>query len=58
MRDTEKQNRLRQRQKGKQASCREPEVGLDPGTAGSLPELKADAELLRHSGIPLKYFRW
>ena len=35
MRDTE-----RERQREKQAPCREPEVGLDPGTLGSCPGLK------------------
>ena len=36
----------------KQAPCREPDVGLDPGTPGSCPGLKADAKLLSHPGIP------
>ena len=40
MRDTE---RGRDTQREKQAPCREPDVGLDPGTLGSRPELKADA---------------
>ena len=31
----------------------EPNVGLDPGTLGSLPELKADAQLLSLPGVPL-----
>ena len=31
------------RQREKQASCREPDVGLDSGTPGSRLELKADA---------------
>ena len=42
----------RDRQREKQAACREPDVGLDPGTPGSLPELKADAQLLSHPSIP------
>ena len=50
MRDTER----RQRQRAKQASHREPDVGLDPRTLGSHPELKADAQPLNHSGIPVK----
>ena len=33
----------RHRQREKQAPCREPDVGLDPGTPGSCVELKADA---------------
>ena len=35
--------RQRHRQREKQAPCREPDVGLDPRTPGSQPELKADA---------------
>ena len=45
--------RERQRQREKQAPCREPDVGLDPGTTGSCPELKADAQPLSHPGIPI-----
>ena len=37
---------------GKQAPCREPDVGLDPRTPGSCPEPKADTQLLSHPGIP------
>ena len=49
MRDTEKE-RQRQAEKEKQTPCREPNVGLDPGTPGSHPGLKADttAEPSRH----------
>ena len=36
----------------KQAPCREPDVGLNPGTPGSHPEPKASAEPLSHPGIP------
>ena len=44
MRDTERdKERQRHRQREEQAPCREPDVGLDPGTPGSHPELKADA---------------
>ena len=39
MRLREKQ---RHRQREKQDPCREPDMGLDPGTPGSHPELKAD----------------
>ena len=38
MRDTE---RDRHRQREKQAPCREPDVGLDPGSPGSGTGLKA-----------------
>ena len=39
----------RPRQREKQAPCREPDVGLHPGTPGSQPEPKADAPLLTPS---------
>ena len=38
MRDTERE---RERERQKQAPCREPEVGLNPGSPGSRPGLKA-----------------
>ena len=50
MRDTERRQRHRQREK--QAPCREPDIGLNPRTLGSRPELKADPQLLSHSGVP------
>ena len=52
MRDTERQRR---RQRDRQASCREPDTGLDPGTPGSYPEPKAcsTAEPPRRSNIDL-----
>ena len=37
MRYTERE-RQRLRQREKQAPCREPNVGFDPGTSGSCPE--------------------
>ena len=55
MRDTERK-RQRHRQREKQAPCREPDVGLDPGTPGSCPEPKADAQPLSHPGIPHLHF--
>ena len=33
--------RQRHRQREKQAPCREPDVGLDPGSPGSCPGLQA-----------------
>ena len=33
--------RQKHRQREKQAPCREPDVGLDPGSPGSCPGLKA-----------------
>ena len=44
--------RQRHRQREKQGPCREPDVGLDPGTLGSHPEPKADAQPLSHPGAP------
>ena len=42
MRDTHRERkRQRHRQREKQASCREPDVGLNPGSLGSRPGLKA-----------------
>ena len=40
MRDTEREGQ-RHRQREKQALCREPDVGLDPGSLGSRPGPKA-----------------
>ena len=48
--------RQRHRQREKQAPCKEPNVGLNTGTVGSCPELKADAQLLSHPGVPDLYF--
>ena len=45
MRDAERQ---RHRQREKQAPCREPNVGLDTGTPGSHPGLKAEPPRLPH----------
>ena len=52
-RHTERE-RQRHRQREKQGPCREPTVGLDPGTPGSCPEPKADAQLLSHPSVPIK----
>ena len=51
-----KRERGRHRQREKQAPCREPDVGLDPGTPGSHPGPKAGAKLLSHPGIPRSIF--
>ena len=54
-RDREKdRERQRHRQREKQAPRREPDVGLDPGTLGSRPELKGDAQPLSHPSAPKK----
>ena len=51
MRDTQRE-RQRHRQREKWAPCREPDVGLDPGTPGSHPGRKAGATPLSHPGVP------
>ena len=48
--------RQRHRQREKQAPCRDPDVGLDPRTPGSLPGPKAGAKLLSHPGSPTMLF--
>ena len=58
MRDTEREaktgrERSRDRQREKQASCMEPDVGRDPRTPGSRPGPKADTEPLSHPGVPV-----
>ena len=53
--DTKREGQ-RHRQRKKQAPCGEPDMGLDPGTPGPRPELKAEAQLLSHPGIPYGYF--
>ena len=55
MRDIEGEKQ-RQRQREKQAPCREPDVGLDPGTPGSHPGPKAGTKRLSHPGIPPNLF--
>lgn len=51
MRNTERQ---RQRQREMQAPCKEP----NPGTPGSCPEPKADAQPLSHPGTHSVVFEW
>ena len=40
------------RQREKQAPHWDPDVGLNPGSLGSLPETKADAQPLTHTAAP------
>ena len=56
MRDPERCRGIRQREK--QAPCRKPDTGLDPGTPGSHPQPKADAQPLSHPGVPLFLIFW
>ena len=55
MRDTEREREAETQAKGEQAPCREPDVGLDPGTPGSCPGPKAGAKPLSHPGIPRRF---
>ena len=48
--------REREKQREKQALCREPDVGLGPRTPGSSPGPKAGAKLPNHPGIPSVLF--
>ena len=44
--------RQRHRQREKQAPCREPDMGLDPGTPELRPGPKAGTKPLSHPGLP------
>ena len=46
------QEREAETHREKQAPCRAPNVGLHPGTPGSLPGPKAGAQLLSHPSVP------
>ena len=50
--DREREGREAETQREKQAPCKEPYVGLDPGTPRSCPGPKADAQLMSDPGIP------
>ena len=39
---------------GEADPCRDPDVGLDPGTLESGPETKADPQPLSHPGVPFQ----
>ena len=53
MGETEREReRQRHRQREKEAPCREPDVGLNPGTPGLRTGLKAGTKPLSHPGIP------
>ena len=41
---------------GEAGSLWEAQCGLDSGTPGSRPELKADAQPLSHPGVPEGYY--
>ena len=50
--ETHRERQRHRQREEKQASCREPDVGLDPGNLGSVSEPKADAKPLSHPGFP------
>ena len=52
MRDRERQ---RHRQRENQAPHREADADLDPGTPGSRPQWKTDAQPLNHPGALITY---
>ena len=47
----ERQREEETQAEGEAGSMREPDVRLDPGTSGSGPEPKAEAQPLSHSGL-------
>ena len=49
---TETERGREHRQREKQAPCRKPDVGLDPGTPGSCPGQKTGPKPLSYPGIP------
>ena len=52
MRDTQRGRDIsRERERGKQSPCGDPDVEFDPRTQGSRPEPKAHAQSLSHPGI-------
>ena len=51
MRDTEREAETQA--EGEAGSMQQADVRLDPGTPGSRPGPKADAQPLRHPGIPI-----
>ena len=55
MRDTQREAETQA--EGEAVSLRgEPDAGFDPGTPGSQPEPKADAQPLSHPGTPIGKF--
>ena len=53
MRDREREKGRGTEQREKQASCREPDVGLEPGSPESCSGPKAGAKPLSHPRIPM-----
>ena len=53
MRETGREEGTQAEGEEKQVPCREPDMGLDPGSPGSHPGLKAAAEPPRLPSLPL-----
>ena len=53
-----KRERERDRQREKQAPCREPDMGLDPGSPGSYPGLKAAPNCWATQAALADHFYW
>ena len=51
-RHTQREIEVETQAEKKQAPCREPDVGLHPGTPGPCPGPKAGAKSLSHPGCP------
>ena len=54
-RETQRQREAETQAGEKQAPCREPDVGLDPGTPVLRPGPKTGAKPLSHPGIPYSF---
>ena len=52
MRDTQREAETQAEGEAGSIPCREPDVGLDPGSPGSCPGPKAGTKPLSHPGIP------
>ena len=55
-RETQERERQRHRQREKQAPCREPDVGFDPGVSRIRPWAEGSTKPLSHLGCPKKHF--
>ena len=52
MRHTQRERQKHRQREEKQAPCKEPDMGLDPGNPESCPEPKADPGPLSYPGVP------
>ena len=56
--DTQRERQRHKKREKKQAPCREPNMGPDPGIPGLRPEPKADTQLLSHPGVPRTFWSY